>query len=152
MDSATVRSILLFFYFVLMDEKQASQAAQKVVRGLRKHIKDGNFVKDDPEKLVVFVCNQVRKTYKDRKKLLWAKNSLESSWILPAGLDLGPWREFVSDENEEIVDAVVYSKILKFNENSIAHGLGVTVGTLRYRIGNGIRHLGTVVQPGALPI
>jgi DNA-directed RNA polymerase specialized sigma24 family protein len=133
----------------MLDEKHAVAAATEAVKKLKSRSLENDNSKDELEKSIVFFCSQVRKEFKQKKRLLWAKNFMESSWIVPKEVDLGPWREFSTDEKEEVVDAVIFSKILGFNEAAIARGLGITAGTLRYRIGNGVRHLGAVVQPGA---
>ncbi len=54
--------------------------------------------------------------------------------------------DLLSNGEPSEVEAVLLSKILGFSDNEIAEGLGVTSGTVRYRIGRGLRHLGGYLE------
>jgi len=73
--------------------------------------------------------------------------SLEAGWLLPEGLDLGPWKEFQKQAQEDELLCLIWSKILKIADEDISMGLGVSVGTLRYRVGRALRKLGTLSNP-----
>jgi hypothetical protein len=72
--------------------------------------------------------------------------SVESGWLIPEGIDLGPWREFQKNASEDELLTVIWSKILKFSDLEISEGLGITQGTIRYRLGRALRKLGSMTQ------
>ncbi len=128
------------------------EATARVVRKIKKRIQSNKEDAKDIEKLIVFFCHQVRLKLTGKKKYLWAKSGIESGWTLHPDVDIGSWREFLAESDGEVVEAVVFSKILNFKDQPISQGLGITIGTLRYRLGNGIRLLGLVAQPGLVRI
>jgi len=65
---------------------------------------------------------------------------------VPEGLDLGPWREFQKSSSEDELLSVIWSKILKIDDDDISEGLGITQGTIRYRLGRALRKLGSMTQ------
>ena len=90
-------------------------------------------------------------------KLIWEKYrgrfvrgrpnySLDSGWLLPQEFDLGPWKEFQKSAQEDEFLCLIWSKLLKISDEDISTGLGVTVGTLRYRVGRALRKLGSLTQ------
>ena len=76
----------------------------------------------------------------------WVANAKEAGFILPPELDINVWMSFVGQGEPTEVEAVLLSKILGFSDEDIAEGLGVTAGTVRYRIGRGLRHLGGYLE------
>ncbi|MNT80198.1 hypothetical protein D3C72_2196280 [compost metagenome] len=71
---------------------------------------------------------------------------MESGWLIPEGVDLGPWREFQKTASEDELLTVIWSKILKLSDHEISEGLGITQGTIRYRLGRALRKLGSMTQ------
>ncbi len=69
--------------------------------------------------------------------------SFEGGWLLP-DLDLSAWKQFQKESGENELLAVIWSKLLCFSDAAISEGLGVTGGTVRYRVGNGLRALGAL--------
>lgn len=58
------------------------------------------------------------------------------------GIDERPWRDFALSAEPEELEAVLFVYCLGINEETVADGLGVSVGTVRHRLGRGLRHLG----------
>ncbi|MCB0419624.1 MAG: hypothetical protein KDD61_01420, partial [Bdellovibrionales bacterium] len=90
----------------------------------------------------------VRMSFKNWEKYQKAKagknQNLEGdlAFQLPDGVDLGAWRQFAKDADREELLAVIWSKILKLSDEVIAAGIHVTPGTVRHRVGRGLRLLG----------
>jgi len=138
-----VRWIALFFLYALMDEKIALQSAHKAIASLKAKGYGG----DTPA-----VVRAVKKVWDQQRKSM-SKNRLaiapESGWVLPDHVDIAPWAKFQKDAADDQVIAVVLSRILGFSDQDIAEGLNVSLGTVRYRIGKGIRQLGSVAKTRA---
>ena len=73
--------------------------------------------------------------------------SIESGWLLPENFDMGPWKEFQKSAQEDEMLILIWAKILKFSYDDISLGLGVSIGTLRYRAGRALRKLGSITNP-----
>jgi hypothetical protein len=96
----------------------------------------------------------VYSTYKIWKKYFKKRNfktqdfPLSSEgWIVPQGIKMEPWRQFVKDTDPQIYLAVIWSHLLQFNDKDISDGLGVSEGSVRYRVGQGLKILGQIVSP-----
>jgi len=143
-----VRKIALFFLFAFSDEKAALEAAHKAVASLKAakaSRKNESGASDDAD-----VVRVIRKTYDQFKKSgRRARPTLEAaaSLVPPAGTDLSVWRKFQKDSGEVETVAVILSRILKFDDEAIAEGLNVSVGTARYRVGKGVKSLGLIARP-----
>ena len=55
---------------------------------------------------------------------------------------------FLKEAEDEVVLVVILSKILLFQDKDIAKGMGISIGTVRYRLGYGLRCLGSMSPPG----
>lgn len=140
-----VRLIALFFLFSLMDEKVALEATHKVVAQLKAagaRGQRGPTVEAD-------LIRVLRKTHDHHRKIAHRNRSpgvSEEAWTTFA--ETATWAKFQRDVSENELIAVLLSKILGFKEESIADGLGISIGTVRYRVGKAIRALGHVpMQP-----
>lgn len=139
-----VKSIALFFYFALLDDQKAIEAASQALAlsRARKH--------RNPElKNSVAIVAATKATwdkYKARVARGRPNTTIESGWLIPENVDLGPWREFQKSASEDELLTVIWSKILKIEDDDISEGLGITQGTIRYRLGRALRKLGSMTQ------
>lgn len=70
-------------------------------------------------------------------------------WSIPNDLNLGPWLEFRRTATAEEIFAVLTVRVMRFSEEIVAEGIGVTPGTIRHRLTRGLRRLGHIqVKPG----
>ncbi|MES2856359.1 MAG: hypothetical protein V4692_10880 [Bdellovibrionota bacterium] len=141
------RRIALFFLFSLADERVAFQAAHKAVASLKaSSAKASNELGVDHIRLL-------KKIY-DKHKTLLERESLANavpptSWQLAPGVSAATWLRFRKNAADQEVIALVLSKIVGFDDESVARGLGVSVGTIRYRVGKALRQLGSMTDKGA---
>ena len=139
-----VKSIALFFYFALLDDQKAIEAASQAL-ALGRARKQRN-----PELKSSVALVAATKTVWDKFKARVARGrpntTIESGWLIPDGVDLGPWREFQKSASEDELLTVIWSKILKIEDDDISEGLGITQGTIRYRLGRALRKLGSMTQ------
>lgn len=140
-----VRWIALFFLFSFMDEKTALHSAHKAIA----HLKASRGSKPEETVSNVAIIRSLKKTWEQQRKAL-PRNHVpvmpEHSWILPAQTDVSPWAKFQKDSSPEQLITVILSKVLRFTDHEIAEGLNISLGTARYRIGKGIRQLGSVMR------
>jgi hypothetical protein len=157
------RRIALFFLFTLMDERVALQAAHKTVAHLKavappaQNAMGAAPEPGTPRDVSAFLedgalVGVLRKFYEQHRKLLPKHKPVTmpaSAWQLPEKTDIASWMKFQKGTADNEVVAVVLSKVLGFSDEAIAEGLNISIGTARYRVGKGIKHLGAIIKAGA---
>lgn len=149
MENRQVRTFALYFFFALLNENLARQALRKAVKLSTKALAS---VKDDGSEQQALTVYYAQKCFRKLKKQMikgGAQIAAAEHWRWPEDIDLGAWQQFQKDAHEEYVHAVIWSQVLGFEDSSIARGLGVTEGTVRYRTGHGLRLLGSLRRMGA---
>ncbi|KYG69129.1 hypothetical protein AZI87_07880 [Bdellovibrio bacteriovorus] len=144
MTEADVQSIALFFYFALLDDQKAIEASSQALALGRARKQRNPDLKNSVA--IVAATKTVWDRYKSRVARGRPNTSVESGWLIPDGTDLGPWREFQKSASEDELLTVIWSKILKLEDDDISEGLGITQGTIRYRLGRALRKLGSMTQ------
>lgn len=144
MTETDVQAIALFFYFALLDDQKAIEASSQALALSRARKQKNTELKSSV--VIVAATSRVWEKYKPRLIRGRPNTTVESGWLIPEGLDLGPWREFQKSASEDELLTVIWSKILKINEDDISEGLGLTKGTVRYRLGRALRKLGSMTQ------
>lgn len=145
MSDSDVKAIVRFFFFTMLDEKRALVASSEALEICNRRLQKNP--KLNPQILIV---NATQIVWEQHRKLVQRgrpQYSLESGWRLPEGLDLSPWKEFQKKAPEEELLALVWSKVLNFTDQAISEGLGLTEGTLRFRVGRALRKMGTFCRP-----
>ena len=144
MGESEVRSIALFFFFAFLDDRRAVEASAHSVSALNNKKKKN----PDSTSSVLIVMSTFSIWSKLHLKLNRANPNFSSDagWIIPTDMDLGPWREFQKLATQDELLSVIWSKVLGFSETDIAQGLGISEGTVRYRLGRALRKLGSMAQ------
>ncbi|UOF00234.1 hypothetical protein [Bdellovibrio reynosensis] len=144
MTEADVQSIALFFYFSLLDDQKAIEASSQALAIGRARQQRNPELKSSVA--IVAATKTVWDKYKSRVSRGRPNTTVESGWLIPEGTDLGPWREFQKSASEDELLTVIWSKILRIDDDDISEGLGITQGTIRYRLGRALRKLGSMTQ------
>jgi len=144
MSEIDVKSIALFFFYALLDERRAIDAAAEAYENCRNRLAKNHQLKSS----VALVAST---------KYVWQKNSerfvrgrpnysSESGWLLPESIEMGPWKEFQKSAQEDEFLCLIWSQILQLSDEDISLGLGISPGTLRYRTGRALRKLGSMTN------
>ena len=139
LSESDIKDIALFFFFTMLDEKRAILAAAQTYEQCSKKIE-----RDSSLSIGETIVSSSYKIWNQHKaKLIRGRPqySLSSGWNLPSGIDIGVWKDFQKNATEEDLLALVWSKILNISDIEIAHGLGLTIGTVRYRVSHAVRKL-----------
>lgn len=144
MTEADIQSITLFFYFSLLDDQKAIEASSRAV--VLSRAQKAKYPQRSNSVLVVSATKTVWDKYKDKISRGRPNISNEFGWQIPYGTDLGPWREFQKTASDDELLVVIWSKILKISENDISESLGLTAGTVRYRLARALRKLGSMTR------
>jgi hypothetical protein len=147
-NSEFTEKLALFYYFLFLDENRAQSATVRTLKKINKSqvTSLGDAKEFSPQELVRQSNDFVSKHGSEIRP---TNLSFSAGYIvLPEKSNWGPWFEFRKVENPVNFAAVLYAKILKLPEAEIAEGLGVSIGTLHYRLGRGLKTLGRICQLG----
>lgn len=150
---AQIQSVALFFFFAFLDERVALRATFRALDELGKSkISDDQTEKNGSSRSahLIAIMHKNWKHHQKTKAHLVTENIVASGWDVPAHLDLGPWKQFLKQAVPNDVLVVIWSQILNFQTPEIAAGLGISPGTVQYRLSNGLKLLGTMTPLGAL--
>lgn len=135
-----IKEISLFFFFSLLDEEKAFSAAQKTwfsYQDLRKkhpQIKESVLV----IKAASVVWRQLSSKFQKGRPYL----TKDAGWQWPSDLNMGPWMEFQKRSSSDELMTTIWCYIIGYSEPDVAAGLGLSEGTLRFRLGRAIRKIG----------
>ncbi|MFN7727681.1 MAG: RNA polymerase sigma factor [Bdellovibrio sp.] len=145
MGDSEVRALALFFFFASLDEYRAKETASKAADEYERILKKDP--KIDPAVGVILASYKVWIQFKSKIPRGRPQFSNESGWLFVDKIDLGHWKEFQKTAPEDELLALIWVHILGFSEEQVSRALGLTEGTLRYRVGRGLRKLGTFLAP-----
>lgn len=145
MSENDVKAIALFFFFAFLDEGKAIEATTEAVENCRHRISK----KANTKTSVALVAASKQVWDKNKKRVIRGRSNYhaESGWLLEKGIDMGSWKEFQKSVQEEELLSLIWSQILRISDEDISLGLGISVGTLRYRVGRALRKLGSLTHP-----
>lgn len=141
-EAAVLEAVAKYFFFSCLDEQLSFAASLKVLSEL----KSRNWLE------VSHRSEWVRSLHRWKKKLNhvrardWKHIPEHKGFVLPADFDISVWSSFLATGDAGECEAVLFSHILGISDQEIALGLGVTEGTVRYRVGRGLRHLGGFIE------
>lgn len=136
---AQIRSAALFFFLALLDEDKATQLASSLVKAYRKKVSDQDA--DDPSFFVYLMSHRIQKLKTASQNQLLTIRPI-NEWLIPEGCDFGKWQAFAKKSEHEELHALIWSQILGLADADIAKGIGVSEGTVRYRVGRALIKLG----------
>ncbi len=144
MSESDVKAIALFFYFAFLDDRRAMEASTLAITICKEKKSRNPSLRSNIA--IVAATQTIWSKYKMRVVRGRPNTSVESGWLIPSGIDLGPWREFQKNASQDELLTVIWSKILNVTDEDISEGLGITQGTIRYRLGRALRKLGSMNQ------
>jgi hypothetical protein len=141
-EPSVIDTVAKYFYFSTLDDRLSFAASLKVLAELRA----SDSMDSKHRARWVMTLTKWRRRLPSIHPRSWAGDPEHSGFQIPAEFDMGAWMTFVSSSEPSEVEAVLLSQVLGFTDQEIATGLDVTVGTVRYRLGRGLRHLGGFVE------
>lgn len=148
MKEAQIRSVALFFFYAFLDKGLAMKASVEALSLYNKRLKKRE-THGPTEPLLVYSTYKVWKRYSKKRNIKAKDFELSAEgWILPEGLKMEPWRDLIKNTDPQLYLAVIWSQLLQVSDKDISEGLGVTEGSIRYRVGKGLKLLGQAVPPG----
>lgn len=148
MNERQVQSVILFFYLSLLQEPLAIRASAKSISQIKKRIQKKKNSPPPTESLIVQVTQEYWKKLTRRHFLskFFHISRAAFSPLISHKININAWKQFCKQSPPENVLAVIWSRILGFKDENIATGLGLSVGTVRYRVSHGLRELGPLIN------
>jgi len=131
-----------YFFFSSLDTQVTFSASLKVLAELHSQ----NWMDSAHRAEWVRALHRGKARIKNPTVLKWAGIKAVAGFLVPTNLDFNTWASFLSTALTEESEAVLLSQILGFTDHEIAAGLEVSEGTVRYRVGRGLRHLGGFLE------
>lgn len=145
MNESDIKAIALFSYFAFLDDNRAMDAASRTFVLAMGKIKKNKILKSD--QAVVWASYKVWKEQNGQLLRGHPSPTDGNKWVLPKQFDLGPWKDFQKNATKDELLVVIWSKIIGINDEDISQALGITEGTVRYRLARALRKLGSMTQP-----
>ena len=139
---SVTETVAKYFFFSALDERVSFSASLKVLT----EIKNKNWLADDHRARWVETLTKFKPRLSHVRPRAWTTNAQDRGFRLPGEVDVSLWAAFQTSVDPREVEAVLLSQVLAFTDDEIAEGLGVSKGTVRYRVGRGLRHLGGYVE------
>lgn len=138
-----LKQILLFFFFVTLSEQRSKELAREAwFWCLDKKRKNPDL---KPEHIVLLSLERSWKRLDGEPRTGVSSFSADSGWLLPHTLRFEPWKEFQKTATGEELFITIVAQILKFPEETITKVLGLSAGTIRYRLAKTSRKIGASV-------
>lgn len=145
------RAIGLFFLLGLMEERVALSAAARAIAQLKaeyseisRRDREQNLV---PVDAVIKACHDSWKVHRKQIPRNQPSTPPEAAWKIPPNLDLATWARYQRDAPDEDVMTLLFSLVLGITDEELSDGFQTSIGTIRYRLGKGVRQLGLVARP-----
>ena len=139
--ASALEAVAKYFFFSCLDEELAYAASLKVLSELSSR----NLLDSEHRGYWIRALHAWKAKLKSVKAKSWSETG-GRGYALPPGLDVAVWASFLSSSEPVESEAVLLSRILSFTDAEISFGLGVTEGTVRYRVGRGLRHMGGFLE------
>ncbi len=129
---AVIKKITKFFYYTLLNENKIIEASSRAVTLFEKNF---NLVQS---------LNEIWKLYKNDRHGGQTTNEMAEPIF---GVNLDQWTQFkkIALDEEVFITALV---LLDIDINEIATGLGLSKGTIIYRINRALIKLGNLLENG----
>lgn len=141
-DASVVGAVAKYFFLSCLDVQKTFSASLKILSDLHAN----NWMDNKHRSEWVRALHRGRHRLKVLSNPRWSEVKDIDGFLIPVDFDLGIWSSFITSAHPEESEAVLLSRVLGFSDAEIATGIGVSEGTIRYRVGRGLRHLGGYVE------
>jgi hypothetical protein len=139
----------LFFYFFFLDEAKAQAATILALKKIKSTF--SNEHKGVSPAVFVQITSAISVERKIYSGLGLRRQS--SRYIqLPDKSNWGPWFEFRKTIDDGVSQVMIYTQLLGVEAHDVASGLGLSLGTIDYRVARGLRFLGDLCRRGGLTL
>lgn len=147
--NSQISSVALFYYFAFLDEKAALFATLKTWEKIKRTFQPSGDLVEGWNQFLVSATHQGFNRYqKVNPSSVHVPEGMIPTPVIPNDVSIGAWKEFRKLTPSDEFLAVLWTQILKIPDSDITHALGISRGTLKYRVARGLRQLGEVALRG----
>lgn len=142
------REIGLFFLLGLMEERVALSAASRAIAQLKAEFSEISRKDREHQPIavgaIIRVCRESWKTHRKQIPRNQVNVPPSDAWVVPPKIDLTVWTRYQKDAPDEDIMTVLFSLVLGISDDDLAEGFQTSTGTIRYRLGKGVRQIGLI--------
>ena len=138
--AAELNQIGRFFFLCYLNESKATVAAEQAVRAYKTEVRKRRLLSAE-ERVAALIAACVGVHLKGKQHRPSVAVQRPEQFVLPNSLDLTTWSRFIVKADPVELQALILAKACGFTEAEVAHGLGVSSGTLRLRVSRGLQKL-----------
>jgi len=135
-------AVVKYFFFLCLDEHVSFAASLKALADL----KATNHLEPEYRNHWVATLHRWKPKLKGIRGRPWSDSPDKRGFEIPVDIEIASWVTFMNTAEAEEIEAVLLSRVLEFTDIEISEGLQITEGTVRYRVGRGLRHLGGYIE------
>ncbi len=138
-----LRKILTFFFFATLDDQKAKHLSKKCWNWcVSKKKSQPKFSSDE---ILILGLSNLWSEIKNQPRNGITRVTQDSGWILNPNFKIEPWVAYQKNASEEEVFSILLYQVLKLNPELISKCLGLSKGTINYRVSKGVNKLGHLV-------
>ncbi|MFN8846988.1 MAG: sigma factor-like helix-turn-helix DNA-binding protein [Bdellovibrionales bacterium] len=132
----------LFFFLLTLDDLRAVDLSQQAWKKYL-DMKSRN-PKDSDDSVMVMVLAQFWEKLKDEPRTGVSKFNLDSGWLIPGDIKIQPWCVFHRTASREEIWMALLCQILRLPISRVSDLLGLSQGTIRYRLSRAVKKMGRI--------
>lgn len=138
-----LRKILIFFFFATLDDQKAKVLAKKCWNWcISKKTLQSKLSNDE---VLILGLAQSWEDLKNHPRNGITKITQDSGWIQKPDFKIEPWVAYQKNASEEEIFSVLLYKVLELNPDVVSKCLGLSKGTINYRVSKGVKKLGNLI-------
>lgn len=138
-----VSSLAKFYFFAFADEELALKASQEAFNQVQKDAKQGKKGEVALTELIL-VGHEFYQKYLPKKDHP-PRVSFHSGWEAPQQFEIAPWLEFKKRAHPDEIFVYIWQFILQASTESLASALGVSLGTILFRLAQSSKTMGQIL-------
>lgn len=144
------REIGLFFLLGFMEERVALSAASRAIAQLKAEFSEISRRDREHQPVavgpIIRVCRESWKAHRKQIPRNQVNAPPTNAWMVPEKIDLSVWARYQKDAPDEDIMTVLFSLVLGISDEDLAEGFQTSIGTIRYRLGKGVRQIGLIAR------
>jgi hypothetical protein len=142
MNEDHLKKMALFFFLLTLDEVRSRELCQQAWKKCLE-MKNRNS-KESADSVFVLVLAQFWEKLKNETRTGVSKFNQDSGWLIPADLKLEPWCVFHRTASHEEIWMTLLCQILRLPVSRVSELLGISQGTIRYRLARSVKRMGRI--------
>tara|TARA_B100001248_G_scaffold262716_1_gene261414 strand:+ start:9887 stop:10339 length:453 start_codon:yes stop_codon:yes gene_type:complete len=149
MVESQIPAVARFFFLTLPNQDKMHEGIYRTILRLNKIYKEDPSKEEDGSLLVFWTYFYWKRMQNDKRMLSFLRPQKPPEglkFVVPESIDLSLWQQLLRESKEEEALFLIWSHVMNISDHNIAKGMGLSDGTVRFRIGNALKKLGKIVE------